>query len=88
MEYKIKVTFETFQDAIKFIGFLIDNGIDPETQIHPTHITRHPIVGHIVEQHIVDYIVDDECVDPEDVVAYDIEFLERNHIVNYHRSHT
>lgn len=83
MEHRIKATFKKVQDAVKFIDFLVDSGIDSEAQIHPTHITRHPIVGHIVEQHIVNYTIDDMYVDPEDAIEYDIDYLENEYIKDY-----
>lgn len=83
MEHKIRASFESFQDSIKFIIHLVDGGIDPETQIQSWHITREPIFGPIVEQHIVEYIIDDEYIELEENIGYDVEFLKKEHIKNY-----
>lgn len=83
MDHKIRASFGSFQDSIKFIIHLVDGGIDPESQIQSWHITREPIFGPIVEQHIVDYIIDDEYNELEEYIRYDIEFLKKEYIKNY-----
>lgn len=74
MEHRIKATFKKVQDADKFIDFLVDSGVDPESEIELLYING---------RHIVDYIVDDEYIDPEDAVAYDVNFLNVERIRHY-----
>lgn len=74
MEHRIKVTFKKVQDADKFIDFLVDSGIDPDSEIELLYING---------KHIVDYIVDDEYIDPEEAVDYDVDFLDDEHIRHY-----
>lgn len=74
MEHKIKVTFKRVQDADKFIDFLVDSGIDPESEIE---------IMYLKGRHIVDYVIDDIYIDPEEAVAYDVDFLDDEHIKHY-----
>jgi hypothetical protein len=74
MEHRIKATFKKVQDADKFIDFLVDSGVDPESEIDLLYING---------KHIVDYIVDDEYIDPEEAVAYDVDFLDDERIRHY-----
>lgn len=74
MEHRIKATFKRVQDADKFIDFLVDSGIDPDSEIEGLYING---------KYIVNYIIDDIYVEPEDSVAYGIDFLEDEHIRHY-----
>lgn len=74
MEHKIKTTFKKVQDADKFIDFLVDSGIDPDSEIELMYLNG---------KHIVDYIIDDMYIDPEDSIAYGVDFLEDEHIRHY-----
>lgn len=74
MEHKIKTIFKKVQDADKFIDFLVDSGIDPDSEIELMYLNG---------KHIVDYIIDDMYIDPEDSIAYGVDFLEDEHIRHY-----
>lgn len=74
MEHTIKATFKRVQDADKFIDFLVDSGIDPDSEIEVLYING---------KHIVNYIIDDMYVEPEDSVAYGVDFLDNEHIKHY-----
>ena len=68
MEHKIKTIFKKVQDADKFIDFLVDSGIDPDSEIELMYLNG---------KHIVDYIIDDMYIDPEDSIAYGVDFFGR-----------
>lgn len=74
MEHRIKATFKRVQDADKFIDFLVDSGIDPDSEIEGLYING---------KHIVNYVIDDMYVEPEDSVAYGVDFLDDEHIKHY-----
>lgn len=74
MEHRIKATFKRVQDADKFIDFLVDSGIDPDSEIEIMYLNG---------KHIVDYVIDDMYVEPEDSVAYGVDFLDDEHIKHY-----
>lgn len=74
MEHRIKATFKRVQDADKFIDFLVDSGIDPDSEIEILYLNG---------KHIVDYVIDDMYVEPEDSVAYGVDFLDDEHIKHY-----
>ncbi len=74
MEHRIKAIFKKVQDADRFIDFLVDSGVDPESEIELLYING---------KHIVDYIVDDEYIDPEDAISYDVQFLNTERIRHY-----
>lgn len=74
MEHRIKTIFKRIQDADKFIDFLVDSGIDPDSEIEGLYING---------KHIVNYIIDDMYIDPEDSIAYGIDFLENERIRHY-----
>lgn len=74
MEHKIKATFKRVQDADKFIDFLVDNGIDPESEIELMYLNG---------RHIVEYIIDDMYIEPEKSIAHGVEFLDDEHIRHY-----
>lgn len=74
MEHTIKATFKRIQDADKFIDFLVDSGIDPDSEIEGLYING---------KHIVNYVIDDMYVEPEDSVAYGVDFLDDEHIKHY-----
>lgn len=74
MEHRIKATFKRVQDADKFIDFLVDSGIDPDSEIEIMYLNG---------KHIVDYIIDDMYVEPEDSVAYGVDFLDDERIKHY-----
>lgn len=74
MEHTIKATFKRVQDADKFIDFLVDSGIDPDSEIEIMYLNG---------KHIVNYIIDDMYVEPEDSVAYGVDFLDDEHIKHY-----
>ena len=74
MEHRIKATFKSVQDADKFIDFLVDSGIDSDSEIEGLYING---------KHIVNYIIDDIYIDPEDSIAYGVDFLEDEHIRHY-----
>lgn len=74
MEHTIKATFKRVQDADKFIDFLVDSGIDPDSEIEIMYLNG---------KHIVNYIIDDMYVEPEDSVTYGVDFLDDEHIKHY-----
>lgn len=74
MEYTISFAFKKVQDADTLVDFLVDSGIDPDSEIELLYIKG---------KHIVNYVVDDMYVDPEEAIGYDIDFLEKEHIKNY-----
>ena len=74
MEHTIKATFKRIQDADKFIDFLVDSGIDSDSEIEGLYING---------KHIVNYVIDDMYVEPEDSVAYGVDFLDDEHIKHY-----
>lgn len=74
MEHTIKATFKRVQDADKFIDFLVDSGIDPDSEIEIMYLNG---------KHIVNYVIDDMYVEPEDSVAYGVDFLDDEHIKHY-----
>lgn len=74
MEHRIKAIFKRVQDADKFIDFLVDSGIDSDSEIEGLYING---------KYIVNYIIDDMYIDPEDSIAYGVDFLEDEHIRHY-----
>lgn len=74
MEYTITFAFKKVKDADTLVDFLVDNGIDPDSEIELLHIKG---------KHIVNYVVDDMYVDPEEAIGYDVDFLENERIKDY-----
>lgn len=74
MNYTITFAFKKVQDADKLVDFLVDSGIDPDSEIELLYIKG---------KHIVNYVVDDMYVDPEKAIGYDVDFLEKERIKNY-----
>lgn len=54
--------------------FLVDSGIDSDSEIEGLYING---------KYIVNYIIDDMYIDPEDSIAYGVDFLEDEHIRHY-----
>lgn len=76
MEHKIKATFWRVQDMDKFIDYLVDNGIDPDTEIELMYLNG---------KHIIEYIIDDNdmYVEPEEFIAHCVDFLDDKRIRHY-----